>query len=180
MESNQMHIDDFSTHILHDRAFRNNEYRKFLKNCYSFDNVYGIISPDLLKQVIKRAKWNRKFRIFLTDILLYANSSSITDENFELLLHFFGKIRTTYLSALGHLELSFYQMMALNRQPLSLEAFEWLFDNICRYDCFSEGDMKKILRDNAGNANVHRIVLQHCISAARNNYGESKKLLVEM
>ena len=109
----------------------------------------------------------------LSDLLLYADKKSITDENFKLILKFSSRYRTTFLSSLGHLDLSFYQMQILNRYPLSFEAFSWLFNNICHYDIFSDGDMLQILRENTS---VRSVAIDTCINLARKEYGESSKI----
>lgn len=168
-------VNYFAERILNDRYFRNQAYFEFIANNYGIDNVFGHVDPKILNRLIKRAKWNHKIRDMLTDILLYVDASSMTDENFRMLLRFPYKCRRTYLSNICHGELSFYQMKILNQTPLAMEAFIWLFDKICCYDCFTHEDLLCILRENP---DVRPIVIRDCISSAIKEYGQSQKIQV--
>ena len=77
----------------------------------------------------------------LAELLYLVDADSVTDDNFRQLLRFPGKMRNTYLSALGHSDLSFYQMLELNRHSLSLEAFSYLLDVVCTDAAFTTGDL---------------------------------------
>lgn len=177
MPNQKRSINDFCMQLLQDKAFLRREYQSFVENSYGIDGVQGTVDGEILNRLIRKAKWNRKIRIFLTDILLYADSASMTHENFTRLLRFRGRIGVTYWSAMGHLNLPYYQLMELNRRPLSLEAFFGLFDAVCRYDCFLEGDMEQILRENR---DLTELALQGCIADAKERYGDSKKLRAAM
>jgi len=168
-------VNDFVERMLSNREFRNQAYFAYEANDYGINNISGYIDAKVLKRVIKFAKRNHKTRVMLSDILLYANASSVTDENFKMLLRFPYKCRDTYLSNICHAELSFYQMKILNRYPLALEAFTWLFDKICCYDCFTHEDMLCILRENP---DVKPIVISDCVSRAVRKYGQSEKIRV--
>lgn len=173
MCSEQIHVDMFAEYILKNRKFRKQAYCHFVDNCYELENVIGVISATKLNSVIQKAKWSRQICILLTGLLAYADASSISPLNFQLILHFPYKIKSTYLSMLCHMELSFFQMQELNRHPLAYEAFCWLFDKICYYDCFTLQDMMQILKENP-DASVSAIRV--CIQTARESYGESDKL----
>ena len=147
MEVNLININDYVHKLLKNESFCKNEYRNFIANDY----------------------------VLLSDILTYVDSESISDHNFQLLLKFPKKQRTTFLSCIGHSSLSFYQMQILNEYPLALEAFSWLFDNICRYDIFTSGDMLQILEKNP---DVQPKAIQICIDSAVQKYGDSAKLEV--
>ena len=175
MEVDLININDYVHKLLKSKSFRKNEYRNFIANDYVIEGVEGIIRPELLTHVIGKAKRNKSFRVLLSDILTYVDSESISDQNFQLLLKFPKKQRTTYLSCIGHSSLSFYQMQILNEYPLALEAFSWLFDNICRYDIFTSGDMLHILEKNP---DVQPKAIQICIDSAIQKYGDSAKLNV--
>lgn len=175
MEVNLININDYVHKLLKNKSFCKNEYRKFIANDYAIDGVEGIIRPELLTHVIVKAKTNKSFRVLLSDILTYVDSESISDHNFQLILKFPKKQRTTFLSCIGHSSLSFYQMQILNEYPLALEAFSWLFDNICRYDIFTSGDMLQILEKNP---DVQPKAIQICIDSAVQKYGDSAKLEV--
>lgn len=141
-------VNCFVERLLNNRSFCNLAYLEYVENDCGINNISGYIDSKVLKRAIKCAKRNRKIREMLSDILLYVNASSMTDENFRMLLRFPYKCRRTYLSNLCHAELSFYQMKILNQYPLALEAFTWLLDRICCCDCFTHEDMLCILREN--------------------------------
>jgi len=168
-------INDYARMLLSSRSFCKNEYKKFYDNTYEIEGVEGIIRPEVLQQVIRKAARNRFLREMLTDILAYIDAESISDQNFRLLLKFPERNRTTYLSCIGHTSLSFYQMQILNEYPLAFEAFSWLFDNICRYDIFTTGDMLRILEKNHA---IRPVGIRSCIDLAMQNYGDSPKLEV--
>ncbi len=176
MEKNEtIDINCIVEKLLINRSFRNKLYLEYKANNYSLIDVSGYINSNILKRAIKFAKRNRKVRNMLSDILFFVNASSITDENFRMLLRFPYKCRYTYLSNICHAELSFYQMKILNRYPLTLEAFTWLFDKTCYYDCFTSEDMLCILRENP---DVRPVVISDCILDAIRKYGHSEKISV--
>ena len=168
-------VNDFVEMLLSSRDFCNQAYLEYKINDNGIDNISGCIDSKVLNRAIRCAKRNRKIRKMLSDILLYVNALSMTEENFQMLLRFPYKCRSTYLSNICHAELSFYQMKKLNRYPLALEAFTWLFDKICCHDCFNREDMLCILRENP---DVKPIVIRDCISSAIKKYGESEKIRV--
>ena len=161
--------------LLSSRNFLNSEYRKFIDAGYALQNVEGFISKDILKSVISKAKRNQKLRKMLTDILLYVNKESISDENFRLLLKFRGRYKITNLSNICHADLAFYQMQIINRYPVCFEAFAWLFDHICRFDFFKEEDMLQILRENP---DITSAGIQACIDCVLKDHDMSPKLLI--
>lgn len=170
-----MNINEYAIKLISDKRFLRHQYAQYVDDNYELKNVSGVINPRNLSKVIHRAKYSIAIRNMLSDILLYADKTSITDANFRMLLRFRPKWRNTYLSNLGHCELAFYQMQILNRYPLALEAFSWLFDQICHYDFFSEEDMAQILRDNP---DIQKIAIEECIDRAYSLYGGSAKLEV--
>lgn len=175
MEVELMDINDYVVKLLNNRIFRKNEIRKFVANDYTIEDIDGIIGADLLYEVISKAKRNKELRMLLPEILGYIKSESMSDKNFIALLSFSKKYRETYLSCIGHTELSFYQMQKLNEYPLGLEAFSWLFDKICKYDIFTNFDMLHIL---SCNPDVKPIAIKHFIEQAQQKYGDSTKLNV--
>lgn len=175
MKNERIHIDDYATTLLSDRGFRNIEYRKYVENCYILQNVEGNINPDVLTAVIRKAKWNRKVRSMLVDLLSYVNKNSISDENFRMLLCFSRKKRNSYLEAIGHADLAFVQMQIIAKTTSSFEAFAWLFDQICKYDCFKAEDMLKLLKDSS---DISIFGVQSCIDLACANDTNISKLRV--
>lgn len=174
MGNEKIHVDMFADNILTNIQFRKQAYYRFVDDCYELENVIGVISAAKLKAVIQKAKWNRQIRILLTGLLAYSDASSISPQNFQLILNFPHKIKNTYLSVLCHLELPFFQMQELNRHPQAYEAFCWLFDKICCYDCFTPQDMMQILVENP---DVRVSAIEVCIQAAQERYGKSDKII---
>ena len=168
-----MMIDEYMQNLLDSRSFRNDEYRKFVKNSYIIQGVYGNASPDKLCAFIRLARKNRKLQEMLTDLLHYIDKRSITHENFRLLNKFSKRTRDTYLSCIAHSELAFYQMMEINKVSGEFEAFAWLFDKICCNDTFNEEDMLRILEDNKA---ITEYGIQSCIDLIVKEYGNSRKL----
>ncbi len=73
-----MMIDEYMQNLLDSRSFRNDEYRKFVKNSYIIQGVYGNASPDKLCAFIRLARKNRKLQEMLTALLHYIDKRSIT------------------------------------------------------------------------------------------------------
>ena len=169
-----MHINDYSMLLLSNRRFLKIEYRRFVNNCYILQNIVGNIDSSILHTLIIKAKLNRKFRTMLSSILFYVDKDSISNENFQLLMHFSRKKRNTYLEAIAHADLAFYQMCIINRLTTSFEAFAWLFDRICENDLFSVEDMLQILRDAS---DITYCGVSSCVDFARDKYGNSDKLI---
>ena len=175
MKTERIHIDNYATALLSDRGFCNKEYRKYVDNCYILQNVEGNINPDVLNAVIRKAKWDRKIRSMLVDILSYVNENSISDENFRMLLCFSPQKRNSYLEAIGHVDLAFVQMQIIAKITSSFEAFAWLFDQICKYDCFKDEDMLQLLRDSS---DISIFGVQSCIDLVCPNDTNISKLRV--
>lgn len=173
MNQKTIHIDEYAVSLLMNKDYRKSEYNKFVQNCYLLKNVEGNIDPEILSRVIRMAKWNRKLRSMLTDILCYADSNSVRSDNFQLLLRFSQKYRKTYLEAIAHTRLAFCQMQVINRLTSSYEAFAWLFDQICEHDFFREEDMLCLLKETS---DISICGIQHCINGALEKLGESPKI----
>lgn len=173
MKTERIHIDNYATALLSDRSFRNIEYRKYVDNCYVLQHVEGDINPDVLNAVIRKAKWNRRIRSMLVDILSYVNKNSISDENFRMLLYFSRKKRDSYLEAIGHVDLAFVQMQIIAKITSSFESFAWLFDQICKYDCFKDEDMLQLLRDSS---DITIFGIQSCVDLVCPNDTNRSKL----
>ena len=173
MGDNLTDVNDYVSNLLQNRGLRKKAFRDFSENNYSVDNLCGVLTAERLHALLLEARHSRILKMLLTDLLYYVDSESMTDENFSLLLKFRTKYRTTYLSCLGHAELSFYQMQVLNRYPLAYEAFSWLFDKICNYEAFTDGDMLHLLQQNP---DIKAVAVQSCIDSALVKYGDSSKI----
>ena len=163
MINKKLSADEFAQKLLNDRAFRKDAYQAFYDRCYQLPELDGVLSSDVLHQLIRKAKTSRTLQSMLAELLYLVDADSVTDKNFRQLLHFPGKKRNTYLSALGHSDLSFYQMLELNRHSLSLEAFSYLLDVVCTDAAFTTGvgvfrDFVAQLQRNAENEDKLRIV----------------------
>lgn len=173
MHDDTIDVNVYVKKVIESKEFRKNEFQNFTANNFSIDKLNGILTANVLTLLLRKAKWNRILRLLLTDLLYYVDSKSMTDANFRSLLKLNRKYKITYLSCIGHAQLSFYQMQILNQYPLAYEAFSWLFDNICHYSIFTEEDMMHILRQNP---DIKPIAIQYCIKAAYKEYGNSSKI----
>ena len=175
MHFERMDINAYATKLMSDRIFKNIEFKKFVSNCYILQDIDGNIKPDILNAVICKAKRDRRLRIMLTGILWYVDTESISDKNFRMLLCFPHNKRCTYLAAISHTEIAFYQMQMINRISSSFESFVWLFERICVNDFFKEEDMLQLLRDTS---DVTSYGILTCIRSVREKYGNLSKLAI--
>ena len=175
MHFERIDINAYATKLMSDRIFKKMEYKKFVSNCYILQDIGGNIKPDILNAVICKAKWDRRLRIMLTGILWYVDTESISDKNFRMLLCFPHNERCTYLAAISHAEIAFYQMQMINRISSSFESFVWLFERICVNDFFKEEDMLQLLRDTS---DVTSYGILTCIRSVREKYGDLSKLAI--
>lgn len=173
MRMKKLHIDQYIQNLLMDKNFFKDEYRKFLENNDSIQNITGNASSDSLYELIKKAKRNKKYQDMLVDVLYYVDKDSITEDNFRLLTKFSKLRRNTFLASIAHTDLAFYQMVEINRLSGEYEAFTWLFDKICCNDIFTEEDMRCLLRENKF---VTIYGVEMCIEMALKKYGNSKKI----
>ena len=173
---NILHINNFANRLLTDRQFRKTAYTDTVKNnAYIFDCTYGHIDPEILSRIIHKARTNRRIKFFLSDILFHVNRSSLSDANFKALLRFH-KYRYTYMSAISHSNLAFYQLQIINSQSkVPFEAFAKMFDFICEHSCFCEEDMIHFLEKTKENDITPRII-EMCIGSANEKYENSSKL----
>ena len=178
MINKKLSADEFAQKLLNDRAFRKDAYQAFYDRCYQLPELDGVLSSDVLHQLIRKAKSSRSLQSMLAELLYLVDADSVTDKNFRQLLHFPGKKRNTYLSALGHSDLSFYQMLELNRHSLSLEAFSYLLDVICTDAAFTTGDLIHVLQENKDVRVVgfHDTHLLHFYSAIPKDLRRSQNL----
>lgn len=169
-----MDINAFAKKIAVDKQFRNEEYHKFINNCYILNDVNGNIQASVLTEIIYVAKRNRRVRSLLSGILWFTNKDSISDENFQLLLTFSEKVRSRLLLPVSHLNLSFSQLQIINRLSGDYEAFAQLFDIICKNDCFDDVDMLHLLRETK-DGDITATGILYCVDAAIMKYGENIK-----
>lgn len=175
MDNKNNDINNYVNRLLYDKQFLASEFKRFVNNCYSLKCLCGTICSDVLTRLIKAAKKNRRIRLILNEVLWYVNEQSMTDKNFLLIMAFPPKYRNNYIAVLGHMDLAFYQMQVLNRYPQSFEAFSWLFNCICCYDCFTQEDMHRLLLENC---DTTKLGIQSCIDSAYTKYGYSTKLQI--
>lgn len=175
MINKKLSADEFAKKLLSDRAFRKDAYQAFYDRCYQLPELDGVLSSDVLHQLIRKVKTSRTLQSMLAELLYLVDADSVTDDNFRQLLHFPGKMRNTYLSALGHSDLSFYQMLELNRHSLSLEAFSYLLDVICTDTAFTTGDLIHVLQENK---DVRVVVLRDLVAQVQENDENEDKLRI--
>ena len=71
------------------------------------------------------------------------SKKSFTINVFCALAHYKGKYQKSILTGLAHCNLSYYQLVALNKKRID-EALIKLIDLFFKYDCFSEYDLQMI------------------------------------
>lgn len=108
-------------------------------------NYEGKLDSAKLLKLIDKSYKNKYLKRILVFILYFCDYKSVTNLNFQKLIEYPGKIRKQYLIALSHCELSFYQLMYLNRKKVGTEAFCQLIYIIYTNDCFTDKDLMSLI-----------------------------------
>ncbi len=82
------------------------------------------------------------------------------------------RLKEQVIIAMAHIPLPFYMLAEINRFNWCLEAYCDMFQAICKYDCFSIGDMEKLLKE----SKQHMSVVKWNIDYVQENFGSSDKL----
>ena len=113
-----------------------------------FCNFSGKIKNDKLMKLLYASKKNKNVLKLLTKLLYYSDANTINDEAFNFIVKFPKKIRRTFLIALAHCKISFYQLDYINNLNICKEAFLQLLDIYCENLCFTALDLKNFLIKN--------------------------------
>lgn len=97
---------------------------------YFEENYEGHLDSKKLSILIDKSRSDQNLQFILTSLLYCSNKESITDEVFNKILKFRKGLRRTYLLALAHCDISFYQLMAINKMKSCSEAFGGLMNRM--------------------------------------------------
>ena len=168
-----MNANEYGSRLLGDRVFLKREFGAYVKRCYMLPKLTGTISPDTLAGLIRRAKWSKKVRWMLAELLWHIDGQNLPDELFRGLMAFPKRTRKNYCGTLAHLKLPFYQMWELNRHCSEFESFAWLVNRICEHEMFTVEDLLQVLRESA---EVTKHGMDVVIDLAEKRYGKNEKL----
>ena len=146
---------------------------------YLENNFEGKLNSDGLLKIIDRSYKNKYIKIILGDVLYFCDHNSVTDPIFRKLVRYPGRMRKTYFIALSHCNLSFYQLMYLNRKKVATEAFCQLIYLIYTNDCFTDKDLSHFMSKNTYPAVLLASVFQYLLSLDIKADMTKKRLLEE-
>ena len=168
-----MNANEYALGLLADREFLRNEYKAYVSRCYMVPELTGTISWDALAGLIRRARWDKRVRWMLSELLWHIDGQRLPDELFRALLAFPKRTRRNYCGTLAHLKLPFYQMWELNRHCSEFESFSWLVNRICESEMFAVEDLLQVLRESG---QVTKDGMDVVLDLARKRHGDSEKL----
>ena len=168
-----MDANEYGKRLLADREFMREEYREYVGRCYMLPELAGDISHETLAGLIRRAKWDRRVRWMLAELLWHIDGRNLPDGLFRALMAFPKRTRRNYCGTLAHLKLPFYQMWELNRHCSEFESFAWLVNRICESEMFAVEDLLQVLRESK---RVTKYGMDVVLDLARKRYGDSAKL----
>lgn len=143
-------INNLVEGLLQDKEKGKEIYEK-IKNSidYLAENFEGTINSDNLLKLIDKSYKDKCIKKILGSILYFCDFKSVTNQIFQKLIRYPGRIRRSYLIALGHCNLSFYQLMYLNEKNVGTEAFCQLIYIMYSNDCFTDKDLKYFIDNNS-------------------------------
>lgn len=168
-----MNANEYAGRLLAERSFLKDEFQAYVKRCYMLPELTGHISYDTLSGLIRRAKWSKKVRWMLSELLWHIDGQHLPGELFRGLMAFPRRTRRNYCGTLAHLKLPFYQMWELNRNYSEFESFAWLVNRICESEMFAVEDLLQVLRESG---QVTRHGMDVVLDLARKRWGDSEKL----
>lgn len=168
-----MDAQEYGRRLLEDRAFLQTEYKAYVDRCYMLPELTGSVSWETLAGLIRKAKWDRRIRWMLVELLWHIDARNLPDRLFRALMAFPKRTRRSYCATLAHLKLPFYQMWELNRHCSEFESFAWLVNRICESEMFAVEDLLQVLRE-SGQVTKHGMDV--VLDLARKRYGDSEKL----
>ena len=168
-----MDANAYAGRLLEDRAFLKAEFGRYVDRCYQLPELEGVLSQETLAGLVQRARWSKKLRWMLSELLWHIDGQKLPDELFRALMAFPKRTCRNYCATLAHLKLPFYQMWELNRHCSEFESFAWLVNRICEHEMFTVEDLLQVLRESA---EVTRYGMDVVLDLARKRHGDSDKL----
>ena len=111
---------------------------------YICDNFDGFANEDLLLKIVQASSQNENVARFLSAYVIHLSQKEITPCVFNAILSISSKYRKSILIGLSHCNLSYYQLVNLNKLQIE-EALIQLIRLVFKYDCFTEYDLRMIL-----------------------------------
>ena len=121
------------------------KYSNLMEDDESFihSNFCDKIEESVLLRLIEKSKDNLNLQRFLSALSICFYRDEITLKVFSALSRYKGKYRKSILIGLAHCDLSYYQLVVLNKKKID-EALIKLINLFFKYDCFSEHDLQAI------------------------------------
>lgn len=155
------------------------EYISFLEDGMEYfqENFDGELDSEKLSTLIDKATKNKDLQFIISGLLYCSKKETITDEIFNKLLKFFKGMRRTFMVALAHCDISFYQLMAINRMQICVEAFGWLINHMYTVDVFSVEDMKQLLKESEYIKSAWKDIFKQLLSLNITHNQEKQELI---
>lgn len=135
---------------------------------YIYNNYEGNIEEKHLIDLIERSKKDLCYERFLSALTVCLRKEDVTQKVFDLLLSFNGRFRESILIGLAHCNLSYYQLIELNKLHID-EALSQLLEICIKFDCFSQYDLFDIMQE--WKNTPPKYIIEYILE----NYGKTKK-----
>ena len=145
---------------------------------YLEKNFEGKLNSDNLLILIDKSYKDKYIKNILGLILYFCDFKSVTNQIFQKLIRYPGKMRKSYLIALSHCNLSFYQLMYLNEKKVGTEAFCQLIYIMYSNDCFTDKDLIYFINNNSYPSTLLYSVFKYLLSL-NIKVDVSKELLIK-
>ena len=144
----KQNINEFTEQLLNDNV----DAKKYCRHLedgmeYFEENYEGYLASEKLSLLIDKTYKDKDLQFILTGLLFRSDKESITDEIFKKLLKFRSGLKKTYMGTLAHCDISFYQLMAINKMQICFEAFGWIIHHMYISEAFSTEDILQLLKD---------------------------------
>lgn len=111
---------------------------------YLRTNYEGLIKEDTLVNLINQSRYDSYLERFLSALSINLTAQEVTPIVFQSILNHKGKYSKSILIGLAHCNLSYYQLVQLNKLQID-EALIQLVDKYTQYDCFTRYDLQEML-----------------------------------
>ena len=172
-------INNLVDNLLQNAEKREEIYGKIQNSIdYLEKNFEGKLNSEKLLKLIDKSYKDKYIKSILGMILYYCDFKSVTNLIFQKLIKYPGKMRKSYLIALSHCNLSFYQLMYLNGKKVGTEAFCQLIYMMYSNDCFTDKDLIYFINNHSHPSDLLDSVFNYLLSLNIKVDG-SKQLLIQ-
>lgn len=144
---------------------------------YFEENYEGFLDSSKISTIIDISYNNKDLQYIIGGLLYCSNKDSITDEVFNKLLKFPKAMRRTVLVSLAHCDISFYQLMKINKMQICTEAFGGLMNHMYTSDAFSAEDILQLLKDSEYIKLIWKDTFKQLLSLDKKMLSQKNKLL---